>query len=65
MSEAEEEERRRGDGAIRKSRTPFAISGGVIVFASSDLLIWVTARSLKREPGGGPDSQTQTQSDWS
>ena len=33
---------------------PICNLGGVIVFASSDLLIWVTARSLKR--GGGPDA---------
>ena len=33
---------------------PICNLGGVIVFASSDLLIWVTARSLKRV--GGPDA---------
>ena len=42
---------------------PICNLGGVIVFASSDLLIWVTARSLKR--GGGPDALTRRQEEHS
>ena len=43
---------------------PICNLGGVIVFASSDLLIWVTARSLKRVDGG-PDALTRRQEEHS
>ena len=56
MSEADE-----GAQCNQEIKNPISYFGGVIVFASSELLIWMTGRSLKRE-AAGPDLQTQSES---